>query len=104
LIKYLFIAFIVLFFQACNENKTVNTKEILENNCASCHNTDMPPKIYEKELAPPLMSITFHLKDFTKQDNPSNDKSAFTSFVSSYILNPSKKKAFCDEESIKDMD
>jgi len=61
----------------------------------------MPPKILPKELAPPMMAVVFHLRDFIKTSNPSEQKNKFIDFVSDYILYPTKDKAYCDESSIK---
>ena len=98
--KNILFLFTILFL-GCSENKKVDTKKILDSSCAKCHNLSMPPVIPKIELAPPMMAVVFHLKDFIKTQNPSDHKSKFISFVSDYILYPSTDKSFCDEKSIK---
>lgn len=99
--RILSILFFGIFFLGCNESPKVDTKKILESSCSKCHNLSMPPVIHKIELAPPMMAVVFHLKDFIKTPNPSDHKSKFISFVSDYILHPTKDKSFCDETSIK---
>ena len=94
----------LFIFLGCNN--TTNTKqikpsEILNTTCAKCHNLSMPPVITKVELAPPMMAVVFHLKDFIKTQNPSEHKIKFSNFVSDYILYPSKEKAYCDKNSLK---
>ena len=100
--KKLFLLFLLsLLFISCSKEKKIDAKLALETSCKKCHNLDMPPIIPKVELAPPMMAIVFHLKDFIKTINPSEHKSKFSNFVSDYIINPSKEKAYCDEKSIK---
>ncbi|HIP12011.1 MAG TPA: c-type cytochrome [Arcobacter sp.] len=93
---------IALLFTACFEEPVeVDAKKLLETTCAKCHNLSMPPQIPQIELAPPMMAVTFHIKDFIKTANPSEHKIKFSSFVSNYVLNPSLEKSYCDKASIK---
>ncbi len=74
---------------------------LLHQKCAACHNLSMPPKTYEDEKAPPMMALSFHIKDLVKVKNPSEKKPKFIAFFKDYPLNPSKEKSFCDQESLK---
>jgi cytochrome c len=60
----------------------------------------MPPKSYENEIAPSMMAVTFHLKDFIKSNDPSAHKSKIVAFVKDYVIEPSRDKSFCDKESL----
>jgi cytochrome c len=88
-------------FIGCTEEPKVDAKELLVTSCAKCHNLSMPPVIPEYELAPPMMAIAFHLKNFIKTINPGEHKHDFSSFVADYVRFPSKDKSYCDEVSIK---
>jgi len=87
----------------CMEDKPKNNldgEELLTQKCAKCHNLDMPPKSYENEIAPSMMAVTFHLKDFIKSNNPSEHEAKVVSFIKDYVVNPSREKSFCDKESL----
>jgi len=102
--KFTLIVLFIFIFLGCNDTsntKQINPEQILTTTCAKCHNLSMPPKIPKIELAPPMMAVTFHLKDFIKTSNPSEHKIKFANFVSDYILYPSKDKAYCDKNSLK---
>jgi len=103
--KKIFILVTALFFLiGCSEEKpkqTLNGQQLLSDKCASCHDLGMPPTSYENEVAPPIMAVTFHLKDFIKVDNPADHKPKFIEFVKDYVLDPSADKSICDEESLK---
>jgi len=73
---------------------------LIEQKCAKCHNLDMPPKSYENEIAPSMMAVTFHLKDFIKSNNPSEHEAKMVDFVKDYAIAPSREKAFCDKDSL----
>jgi cytochrome c len=75
-------------------------KKLAEQKCVKCHNLDMPPKTSDKELAPPLYTVTVHLKDWMKVDNPSELRGKFTSFVESYVVNPERDRSYCNKESL----
>ena len=86
------------------EEKALSSAQIdatLHQVCARCHNLDMPPKTSDDEKAPPLYTVTVHLKDWMKVDNPSELKAKFVSFVSDYVLHPSREKSYCDPASLK---
>jgi cytochrome c len=69
--------------------------------CSSCHNLDIPPKTSEGEKAPPLYTVTVHLKDWIKADTTAEKRSKFIDFVSTYGLSPSLKTSYCDKKSLK---
>jgi cytochrome c len=100
--QIIFICLSIFLFQGCsNSQKIKDPKTILQNTCQRCHNLQMPPKISSKELAPGMMAVVFHLKDFIKSDNALEHKRKFVEFVVDYILHPTIKKAYCDKKSIK---
>jgi len=102
--KIIFICLCVLIFHGCNTSQeTKDPKLVLQNSCKKCHNLQMQPEISTKELAPPMMAVVFHLKDFIKSSNPSENKSKFVQFVSDYIIDPTPKKAYCDKKALKNM-
>jgi len=78
-----------------------NGEMLIKEKCAVCHNLKMPPDTYEDEKAPPMMAVVFHLKDFMKIDNDQDKMEKFIPFVQDYVINPSKEKSYCDEESLK---
>ena len=102
--KILFL-FPLFIFTACNNNSSVNSnldgEKLAKQKCSMCHNLDMPPTISDKEKAPPLFTITVHLKDWMKSSNPSELKGKFISFVEDYAINPSEDKAYCKKEMLK---
>ncbi|WP_232087471.1 c-type cytochrome [Sulfurovum indicum] len=61
----------------------------------------MPPETYEKESAPPMMAVVFHLKEFMKIKDLKDKEDKFIPFIQDYVLYPSKEKSYCDEESLK---
>lgn len=83
-----------------NPKQKYDGEELIEQKCAKCHNLDMPPKSYENEIAPSMMAVTFHLKDFIKSANPSEHEAKIVDFVKDYVIEPSRKKSFCDKESL----
>ena len=80
---------------------SAQVEELLRQVCARCHNLDMPPKTSEEEKAPPLYTVTVHLKDWMKGDDPSALRGKFIDFVSDYVLHPSRKKSYCDPASLE---
>jgi len=88
----------------CGDDKLkikLDGEELLDQKCSSCHNLDMPPKNYDNEVAPSMMAVTFHLKDFIKTNNPSELEAKMSDFVQDYVINPSASKSFCDKESLE---
>ncbi|WP_292656557.1 c-type cytochrome [Nitratifractor sp.] len=79
----------------------VQVDELLHRVCARCHNLDMPPKTSDDEKAPPLYTVTVHLKDWMKEDDPSVLRAKFIDFVADYVIHPSRKKSYCDPASLK---
>jgi len=101
--KPFFLVCITLLFTGCSMQKhsgNLDGEKLTETKCAKCHNLDMPPKTSEKELAPPLYTVTVHLKDWMKVDNPSELRGKFTSFVQSYVIHPDRENAYCNKESL----
>jgi len=86
-----------------DQNKKVkyNGGALIDQKCAMCHNLKMPPDTYEDEKAPPMMAVVFHLKDFMKIKNDQDKVEIFIPFIQDYVLEPSKEKSYCDEESLK---
>ena len=101
--KLFFLVCMTLLFSGCNMQKhtaNLDGEKLAAEKCAKCHNLDMPPKTSDKELAPPLYTVTVHLKDWMKVDNPSELRGKFTSFVQSYVIHPERDKAYCNKESL----
>lgn len=102
--KNIFLLSLVLFFSACSDNvveKNLDGKKLLESKCASCHDINMPPIISDNELAPPIMSVSFHVYSLVKPSDESQRGLKAIEFVTDYIFNPSEKKSFCDKDSLK---
>ena len=102
--RSLFFGVVIFLFLGCTEDKPkqqLDGEKLLEHKCAKCHNLDMPPKSYENELAPSMMAVTFHLKDFIKSDNPAAHESKIINFVKEYVISPSAEKSLCDKESLE---
>jgi len=102
-ISYLYLLLLIGLLTGCMENKTetkLNGGVLLEQKCSKCHNLDMPPKSYENEVAPSMMAVTFHLKDFIKSNDPSAHEAKIAEFVKDYVINPSRSKSFCDKASL----
>jgi len=103
--KTFFYLSITLLFIGCSDSKPkqkFNAQNLLLEKCSSCHNLDMPPKTSFDEKAPPMMAVTFHIRDFMEVNNPSEKKQKFIDFVTDYALNPTAEKSFCDKKSLED--
>jgi cytochrome c len=101
--KFYFSLAILFIFVGCGDNKPkiqLDGEELLHQKCSKCHNLDMPPKSYDNEVAPSMMAVTFHLKDFIKSNNPSEHEAKIIDFVQDYVINPSASKSFCDKKSL----
>jgi len=99
--KYLFFLVLIFFVGCSTQTKHIDNQKILTTTCKKCHSISMPPKINNPELAPPMMAVVFHLKDFIKTSNPSDHKAKFSQFVADYLINPAKSKSYCDKSSLK---
>ncbi|NOZ90141.1 MAG: c-type cytochrome [Epsilonproteobacteria bacterium] len=92
------------FLSGCMNSTSSGQKydggELIEAKCSKCHNLDMPPKSYDNEIAPSMMAVTFHLKDFIKSNDPSSHEAKIVDFVKDYVINPSRDKSFCDKASL----
>ncbi len=94
----------VLLLQGCDSDtkkEDFDGAMLLKEKCAVCHNLKMPPDTYEDEKAPPMMAVVFHLKDFMKIHNEQDNIEKFIPFIQDYVMDPSKEKSYCDEESLK---
>jgi len=101
------ILYTLLTLTGCNESKEhkkpqihYDAKSLLESKCASCHDLNMPPHTSEEEKAPPMYTITVHLKDWIKSDTETEKQQKFISFLRTYVLHPSKEISYCDEKSL----
>jgi len=103
-VKYIYVVVMIGLFSGCMENNSskvsLDGEALLEQKCAKCHNLDMPPKSYEDEIAPSMMAVTFHLKDFIKSVNPSEHEGKVVTFIKDYVVAPSREKSFCDKASL----
>ena len=95
---------LLILFSGCNESKKTqqhyDAKALLESKCASCHDLHMPPQTSEDEKAPPMYTITVHLKDWIKSDTDTEKRQKFINFLQTYVLHPSKDISYCDEKSL----
>jgi len=101
---YIYVVLLMGLMAGCTEDtsskRTLNAKVLIETKCAKCHNLDMPPKSYKDEIAPSMMAVTFHLKDFITSNNPSEHEGKVVAFIKDYVINPSREKSFCDKKSL----
>jgi cytochrome c len=96
-------------FIGCGDNDNNSTKptikldgkSLLKQKCSRCHNIDFPPKNFEHELAPSMMTISFHFNDWFKANTLAERLLKQQDFVSDYVINPSVKKAYCDKKMLK---
>ncbi len=96
---------VTALFLGCGDHapkKSYDAKALIVQKCAECHNLDMPPKTFPDEKAPPMMAVTFHVRDFMKVENPSEKRQKFIDFVTDYVINPSASKSFCDKKSLQE--
>ena len=77
-------------------------RTLAKSKCSECHNLDMPPKTSEEEKAPPMFTVTVHLKDWIKADTPTEGRAKYIAFVRDYAINPTRKKSYCDAKSLAD--
>lgn len=102
--KKILLLVILVFLSGCEEKHKPNLdgKKLIEQKCSKCHNLDLPPKTYENEIAPPMMAVAFHVKDFMEVSNESERIPKAIEFVKDYVINPSKEKSLCDKKSLQD--
>lgn len=103
MMRYFYILLLAGVLSGCSDEQPkerLDGEVLIEQKCAKCHNLDMPPKSYENEIAPSMMAVTFHLKDFIKSVNPSEHEGKIVTFVKDYVINPSREKSFCDKASL----
>lgn len=104
MIVKIFLPLLLLFLSACDKpqsTKELDGKALLEQKCASCHDLSVPPLLREKEVAPPMMAVAFHVYDFIEASDESQKLYKAIDFVVDYVKEPSLEKAFCDKESLK---
>lgn len=98
--KYLSIAFIILFFFSCNSDKTGNTVsseeraqismkalnskgyELMEQKCFICHFDKPDPSKKDQMIAPPMLRVQEHYKPTYP------DKEAFIAAITKWVINP----------------
>jgi len=100
---YIYGLLLIGVLTGCQEEqpkKRLDGGALIKEKCAKCHNLDMPPKSYENEIAPSIMAVTFHLKDFIKSNDPSAHEAKVVAFVKDYVIAPSREKSFCDKDSL----
>ncbi len=96
---------LAILLSGCGEKRSerhYDAGALLKQHCERCHNLDMPPKTSADEAAPPIMAVTFHIRDFLNVDNPAERRPGFIAFVADYALHPAAEKSFCDEASLKE--
>jgi len=101
IVSIAFLLFVVGCGSSSKHKQVVDVEKLTEQKCSACHNLDMPPHTSDDEKAPPLYTVTVHLKDWMHVNNPSELKSKFVSFAKDYVINPSKDKSYCNAESLK---
>ena len=101
--SYLLIGTLFVFLGCAEEKpkKKLDGEALMSLKCASCHALEMPPKSFESEVAPPMMAVGFHLKDFIKANDASSHEAKFISFVQEYVIDPSAEKSICDKLSLE---
>ena len=101
--RYIYGVLLMALLIGCQEEQAkekLDGKVLIKQKCAECHNLDMPPKSYKNEIAPSMMAVTFHLKDFIKSNDPSAHEAKIVAFVKDYVIEPSRAKSFCDKDSL----
>ncbi len=101
--RYLYGVLVLFLLSGCLDSapkEKLDGEALIEQKCAKCHNLDMPPKSYDNEVAPSMMAVTFHLKDFIQSNDPSEHEAKIIAFVKDYVINPSREKSFCDKASL----
>jgi len=93
----------LLLFTGCEREKKplLDGKKLIEQKCSHCHNLDLPPKTFADEKAPPMMAVTFHIRDFIKTPNESEKIPKAIEFIKDYVIHPSASKSFCDKHSLE---
>jgi len=104
-IYYATLIIVALLFSGCGKTektqKHYDGKALIQQKCAACHNLDIPPKISDDEKAPPMYTVTVHLRDWMKGETTSEKEANFIAFVQSYVLSPSKEKSYCIKEVLQ---
>lgn len=104
MIKLFCITALLFFMSACSDEKPkakLDGKKLIETKCASCHDLNMPPLISDKELAPPMMAVSFHIANFMKPPVETQRVAMATAFVVDYVREPSLDKSYCDKDSLE---
>lgn len=102
----------VVSFSGCNDTKNSDInmkkemkhyhgKQLLKQKCSQCHNIDFPPKDFKDEIAPAMMTISFHFNDWFKGAGEAEKLQKQQDFVADYVINPSLEKSYCDKTMLK---
>jgi len=93
----------LMILAGCEDSQKprLDGQKLIKQKCSKCHNLDLPPKTYENEIAPPMMAVTFHIRDFIQVSNVSEKIPKAISFIKDYVIYPSASKSFCDKKSLK---
>jgi len=101
----------LLLLSGCNDTKENSTskmvkvnldgKALLKAKCSKCHNIDFPPLNFDNEIAPAMMTISFHFNDWFKAPDSSTKLQKQLDFISDYIIHPTLEKSFCDKTMLK---
>ena len=102
---------ISLVFVGCNDSDDnhaqripkvkLDGKVLLKSKCSKCHNIDFPPLNFDHEIAPAMMTISFHFNDWFKGASSSEKLEKQLVFISDYIINPTVEKSYCDKTMLK---
>jgi len=93
----------LLILTGCDtkQKPKLDGKKLIEQKCSQCHNLDLPPKTFADEKAPPMMAVTFHIRDFIEAPNESEKIPKAIAFIKDYVIHPSASKSFCDKKSLE---
>jgi cytochrome c len=109
--KKIILLIIALIVTGCNDNNQndskihtqnihLDGKALLESKCSKCHNLDFPPTNFENEVAPPMMTISFHFDDWFKASTANEKLLKQLDFITDYIINPTVEKSYCDKHML----
>ncbi len=97
-ILLIIITLLILFItpSMAQEDETKKARELIEQNCASCHTLGMPhPSTIASLPAPPMNAVIFHLKSEHKSLKKQQE------FIVNYALNPQPEQSVCDMTKVK---
>ncbi len=108
--KNIILLSLLLLFYGCDNKAKINTtkptikldgKSLVQSKCSKCHNIDFPPKDFKDEIAPAIMTISFHFNDWFKAPSDTEKLEKQLDFISDYIINPTVEKSYCDKTMLK---